>query len=389
MYSLQQSPCGRLVPTLQGQMAFLPDPLPRQIDLSSPLVFLLDEASRAVATLAGVGETLPNPYLLIRPFLRREAVLSSRIEGTQASISDLLLFEAAGERRAHGDVREVANYVNALNFGLAQLDRLPLSMRLIHQIHAELLKGVRGEEKTPGELRNCQVWIGSEGTMIEQARYIAPPPSDVPDLLANWEKFLNEDSQMPPLVQCAMMHYQFEAIHPYRDGNGRVGRLLITLFLCAKQVLPTPLLYLSAHFDRHRDQYYDYLFGVSAQGDWERWLRFFLEGVAEQAKDALVRSRRIRELQDKYRVMLREYTTSANAFRLLDELFANPFMTVPLAHRILGVTLAGARYLMEKLVQAQIVHPDETKWPRVYVATELLQAIEAPIASDLETSQQP
>jgi len=389
MYSLQQSPCGRLVPTLQGQMAFLPDPLPRQIDLSSPLVFLLDEASRAVATLAGVGETLPNPYLLIRPFLRREAVLSSRIEGTQASISDLLLFEAAGERRAHGDVREVANYVNALNFGLAQLDRLPLSMRLIHQIHAELLKGVRGEEKTPGELRNCQVWIGSEGTMIEQARYIAPPPSDVPDLLANWEKFLNEDSQMPPLVQCAMMHYQFEAIHPYRDGNGRVGRLLITLFLCAKQVLPTPLLYLSAYFDRHRDQYYDYLFGVSAQGDWERWLRFFLEGVAEQAKDALVRSRRIRELQDKYRVMLREYTTSANAFRLLDELFANPFMTVPLAHRILGVTLAGARYLMEKLVQAQIVHPDETKWPRVYVATELLQAIEAPIASDLETSQQP
>ena len=370
-------------------MAFLPDPLPRQIDLSSPLVFLLDEASRAVATLAGVGETLPNPYLLIRPFLRREAVLSSRIEGTQASISDLLLFEAAGERRAHGDVREVANYVNALNFGLAQLDRLPLSMRLIHQIHAELLKGVRGEEKTPGELRNCQVWIGSEGTMIEQARYIAPPPSDVPDLLANWEKFLNEDSQMPPLVQCAMMHYQFEAIHPYRDGNGRVGRLLITLFLCAKQVLPTPLLYLSAYFDRHRDQYYDYLFGVSAQGDWERWLRFFLEGVAEQAKDALVRSRRIRELQDKYRVMLREYTTSANAFRLLDELFANPFMTVPLAHRILGVTLAGARYLMEKLVQAQIVHPDETKWPRVYVATELLQAIEAPIASDLETSQQP
>jgi Fic family protein len=224
--------------------------------------------------------------------------------------------------------------------------------------------------------------------MIEQARYIAPPPSDVPELLGNWEKFLNEDSQMPPLVQCAMMHYQFEAIHPYRDGNGRVGRLLITLFLCAKGVLPTPLLYLSAYFDRHRDQYYDYLFDVSARGDWERWLRFFLEGVAEQAKDALVRSRRIRGLQDKYRAMLHEYTTSANAFRLLDELFANPFMTVPLAHRILGVTPAGARYLMEKLVQAQIVHPDETKWPRVYVATELLQAIEAPIASTLETSPQ-
>jgi Fic family protein len=318
--------------------------------------------------------------------MRREAVLSSRIEGTQASISDLFLFEASGERRARGDVREVANYVKAVDFGLAQLNELPLSMRLVHQIHAELLKGVRGEEKTPGELRNCQVWIGSEGTMIEEARYIAPPPSHVPELLGNWEKFLNEDSQIPPLVQCAMMHYQFEAIHPYRDGNGRIGRLLITLFLCAKGVLPTPLLYLSAYFDRHRDQYYDDLFDVSARGDWDRWLRFFLQGVAEQAKDALVRSRRIRSLQDKYRLMLHGHGTSANALRLLDELFAHPFMTAPLAHRTLGVSQAGARYLLEKLTQAGIVHPDESKWPRVYVATELLQAIETPVAADIEAS---
>jgi len=386
MYSLEHSPCGSLVPTIDGQKAFLPGPLPRQIELSPSLVYLLDEASRAVATLSGVGETLPNPYLLIRPFMRREAVLSSRIEGTQASISDLFLFEASGERRARGDVREVANYVKAVDFGIAQLNELPLSMRLIHQIHAELLRGVRGEKEVPGELRTRQVWIGFDGTTIQEARYVAPPASYVPDLLGNWEKFLNEELEIPPLIQCALMHYQFEAIHPYRDGNGRIGRLLIVLFLCAKGVLPTPLLYLSAYFDRHRNEYYDHLFEVSARGAWESWIRFFLQGVAEQAKDALVRSRRIRSLQDKYRLMLHGHGTSANALRLLDELFAHPFMTAPLAHRTLGVSQAGARYLLEKLTQAGIVHPDESKWPRVYVATELLQAIETPVAADIEAS---
>lgn len=276
--------------------------------------------------------------------------------------------------------------MKAVDFGLAQLNELPLSMRLVHQIHAELLRGVRGEEEAPGELRMRQVWIGFDGTTIQEARYVAPPATYVPDLLGNWEKFLNEELEMPPLVQCALMHYQFEAIHPYRDGNGRIGRLLIVLFLCAKGVLPTPLLYLSAYFDRHRNEYYDHLFEVSARGAWESWIRFFLQGVAEQAKDALVRSRRIRSLQDKYRLMLHGHGTSANALRLLDELFAHPFMTAPLAHRTLGVSQAGARYLLEKLTEAGIVHSDESKWPRVYVATELLNAIEAPVAADIEAS---
>ena len=383
MYPLQHSPCGHLVPTIEGQMAFVPDPLPRQIDLNTSLVYLLDQASRAVATLAGIGETLPNPHLLIRPFVRREAVLSSRIEGTQASISDLFLFEAAGERRARGDVREVANYVRALDYGLDRLSELPLSMRLVNQIHAELLAGVRGEERAPGQLRTRQVWIGSEGTTIQEARFVAPPPGDLPELLGDWEKFLHEDLQVPPLVRCAMMHYQFEAIHPYVDGNGRIGRLLITLFLCAEDVLPTPLLYLSAYFDRHRNEYYDRLYDVSATGDWEHWLRFFLQGVAEQAKDALLRSRRVRALQDKYRLVLQAGGASGNTLRLLDELFAYPFMTVPFAHQLLGVSQQGARNILERLSQAGIVRPDETKWPRVYIATELLQAIEAPVAAEL------
>lgn len=363
-------------------MAFVPDPLPRHIDLNSSLVYLLDQASRAVATLAGIGETLPNPHLLIRPFVRREAVLSSRIEGTQASISDLFLFEAAGERRAHGDVKEVANYVRAVDYGLDRLGELPLSMRLVNEIHAKLLAGVRGGERAAGQIRTRQVWIGPDGTTIQQARFVAPPPGHLPELLGDWEKFLHEDLQVPPLIQCAMMHYQFEAIHPYIDGNGRIGRLLITLFLCAKDVLPTPLLYLSAYFDRHRNEYYDRLYDVSAAGDWEHWLRFFLQGVAEQAKDALLRSRRVRALQDKYRLVLQAGGASGNALRLLDELFAHPFMTVPFAHRLLGISQQGARNILERLRQAGIVHPDETKWPRMYVTTELLQAIEAPVAAE-------
>jgi Fic family protein len=366
-------------------MAFVPDPLPRQVDLNASLVYLLDQASRAVATLAGIGETLPNPHLLIRPFVRREAVLSSRIEGTQASISDLFLFEAAGERRASGDVKEVANYVWALDYGLNRLDELPLSMRLVNEIHAKLLAGVRGGERAPGQLRTRQVWIGPEGTSIQEARFVAPPPGHLAALLEDWEKFLHEDLQLPPLIQCAMMHYQFEAIHPYIDGNGRIGRLLITLFLCAKDVLPTPLLYLSACFDAHRIEYYDRLYAVSAAGDWEHWLRFFLQGVAEQAKDALLRSRRVRALQDKYRLVLQAGGASGNALRLLDELFAHPFMTVPFAHQLLGISQQGARNILERLAQAGIVHPDQTKWPRMYVITELLQAIEAPVAADSDT----
>jgi Fic family protein len=382
MYSLQHSPCGHLVPTIEGQMAFIPDPLPRHVDLNSSLVFLLDQASRAVATLAGIGETLPNPHLLIRPFIRREAVLSSRIEGTQASISDLFLFEAAGERGAHGDVKEVANYVRAVDYGLDQLGELPLSMRLVNQIHTKLLAGVRGGERVPGQLRTRQVWIGSERTTIQEARFVAPPPGHLPELLGDWEKFLHEDLEVPPLIQCAMMHYQFEAIHPYIDGNGRIGRLLITLFLCAKDVLPTPLLYLSAYFDRHRNEYYDRLYDVSAAGDWEHWLRFFLQGVAEQAKDALLRSRRVRALQDRYRLVLQAGGASGNTLRLLDELFAHPFMTVPFAHQLLGISQQGARNILERLTQAGIVRPDETKWPRMYVTTELLQAIETPVAAE-------
>ena len=378
MDRLQDSPTGQLVPTIEGQRAFVPAPLPREIQPSMKLMRSLDEAASAVANLAGVGETIQNPYLLIRPFVRREAVLSSRIEGTQASISDLFRYEASGGRRSGGDVQEVANYVDALDQGLMLLGALPISLRLVNQLHAVLMEGVRGEESRPGELRDEQVWIGPPGSLIGEARYVPPPASLVRDLLLDWERFVNESGALPALFQCAMMHYQFEAIHPYRDGNGRIGRLLIPLFLCAREVLPQPLLYLSAYFERDRSAYYDQLFRVSETGDWETWIVYFLRGVAEQARDAQVRVRRVRELQEQKRQVLLMRRESANALRLLDEVIARVFVTASDVARLLSFTQAGARRILERLVSSGVLEELGDEWPRLYVAMDLLELIEAP-----------
>lgn len=242
-------------------------------------MYLLDEASREVATLAGVGETLLNPRLLIAPFLRLEAVLSSRIEGTQASLSDIYVFEAGASEPP--DAREVWNYVQAVEHGLARLDSLPISQRLLLELHALLLAGVRGGDLRPGELRSRQVWNAAPGTPVERARFVPPPAPALPDLLADWERFVHDQGPLPPLVRAALMHYQFEAIHPFIDGNGRIGRLLIPLLLAERGVLRTPLLYLSAYFERRRPEYYDQLLALSHSGDWTPRLRFFLLGVRD------------------------------------------------------------------------------------------------------------
>jgi Fic family protein len=291
----------------------------------------------------------------------------------------LFLLEAGSKERPGSDVREVANYVRAIELGLTMLNDLPLSTRLVNATHAELLAGVRGGDKRPGELRTRQVWIGSEGTTLVDARFVPPPADLIPDLMHDWASFVNEDLELPPLVQCAMMHYQFEAIHPFIDGNGRIGRLLITLFLCAKGILRTPLLYLSAFFDRNRDEYYERLYRVSADGHWDAWLQFFLRGVEEQATDALLRSRRVRQVHEDYRHLLQERRESANALRLLDQLFVNPFITTPTASKLLGLTSAGAGRIIERLVSAGILTYAAGNWPRVFVARGLLEAIESPV----------
>ena len=371
---LSASPIGRMVAIENGVETYVPNPLPRSLDINGPLLKRLDEASRSVSVLAGVGETIPNPNLLIRPFMRREAVLSSSIEGTQASISDLFIYEASGIRRR--DVVEVSNYTRALDLGLDLLNTLPISLRLVNRVHESLLTGVRGNEKRPGELRNAQVWIGHQGADIRDARLVPPPPHMLSELLLDWERFVNEESDLPPLVQCALMHYQFEAIHPYLDGNGRVGRLLIIMFLCAKRVLSEPLLYLSAYFEKDKNQYYDQLLGLSQTGEWNVWLDYFLKGVAEQSQDALDRVRRIRQLQDRYRLDFQDRRASANTLRLVDQLFASPYVTGPWAAKVLNVSQTGARRIVDSLVSYGVLEEVEGMWPRVYVARELLEAIE-------------
>ncbi len=375
---LENSPVGQLVPVGDGQRALVPDPLPRSIEMDSSLVYRLDEASRAVATLAGAGETIPNPHLLTQPFVRREAVLSSRIEGTQASLSDLYLYEAS--RKAHMDVLEVHNYVRALEEGIELLDKLPICLRLINSLHATLLSGVRGERERPGELRTEQVWIGRPGTPLEEARFVPPPPSHLNDALDHWERFANENLQMPPLVQCALLHYQFEAIHPYRDGNGRIGRLLIVLFLCARRILPVPLLYLSAYFERDRQRYYDELLNVCATGDWDAWLHYFLDGVIQQSGDSLRRARRVRELHEAYRSLVLDRRGSANSLKLVDLLFTRPYITAPVASEELGITNAGARRILDRFVAMGLLHLIPNTWPRIYGALELVRLIDAPEA---------
>jgi Fic family protein len=352
--------------------------LPPALDWTPALVAALSEADRLIGRLAGEGGRLPNPHLLIRPFVRREAVLSSKIEGTQATLGELLAAEAGmAVDRSPADLHEVGNYVVALEHGIARLKTLPLSLRLIRELHAKLMTGVRGDYASPGQFRETQNWIGRPGSGPAEATYVPPPPGLVMPCLDAWEKFLH-DRSLPPLVQIALAHYQFEAIHPFRDGNGRVGRLLITLFLVERGILPTPLLYLSAFFEARRQEYYARLQGVHARAEWEVWLAYFLEGVASQAEDALSRASRINTLLAKWRDKVVDAGLPA-AVRLLDVLAENPYCTVRGAAARLKVAFTTAQRAVVKLEELKIVRQvNEAKRDRVYCGTGLLQILEEP-----------
>lgn len=374
---LSQSGTGKLVKVPQGYWAFVPNPLPPAIEFSPKLVNALSEADRTLGALEGMGRTLPNPTLLVMPYARREAVLSSRIEGTQASLSDLFLFEAAKVKSENSDVKEVANYVRAMNHGLKRLNELPLSLRLVREMHAKLLEGVRGQEQTPGEFRRSQNWVGPAGTPLDQAIYVPPPPSELLSVLGDWERYLHERKSFPPLIQCAVMHSQFESIHPFLDGNGRVGRLLITLFLCERGHLSHPLLYLSGFLEAHRSEYYERLQKIREEGDWIGWVDFFLRGVAEQARDALDCAERILSLKERYRVRLQTKRATGTLLALLDGLFLNPYVTVAGAAKQAHVTFATAQSAINKLEDMKIVREvTGSKRNRVYCARELLGVIE-------------
>jgi Fic family protein len=356
--------------------AFVPAPLPPELDWTPRLIGALSDADRLVGRLAGEGGRLPNPHILIRPFVRREAVLSSKIEGTQTTLGELLAAEAgATVDRSPDDLREVGNYVVALEHGISRLKKLPLCVRLTRELHEKLMTGVRGEQAAPGQFRKTQNWIGKPGSTIAIASYIPPPPGEIDPCLAAWERFLHESS-LPPLVTIALVHYQFEAIHPFLDGNGRVGRLLITLFLIERKILPTPLLYLSAFFEASRREYYDGLRGVSERGGWNDWLEYFLLGVARMSEDALNRATRINQLLTEWQKKV-SGESSSNPLRVVELLGANPFVTTKGAAEKLGVAFTTAQRAIERLERASIVKQvGDAKRDRVYCAAALLDILE-------------
>jgi Fic family protein len=347
---------GRYVRQPSGYRAFIPAPLPPlpPLNLSGEIAALLSTADRALGRLDGSVLTLPNPDLFVFMYVRKEAVLSSQIEGTQSSLQDLLSAEAQlFDLGLPRDVDEVLNYVRAMNHGLARLSELPVSVRLIREIHAQLLEGGRGGRLQPGELRTSQNWIGPAGCTLNTATFVPPPHHEVPQALGDLERFLHAPEALPPLIKIALTHVQFETIHPFLDGNGRVGRLLITFLLTECGVLHKPVLYLSHYFKQHRQAYYDHLQAVRERGDWEGWLAFFLRGVVDVAGEAAATARRILQLREEHRSTITEHLGRAagNGHRVLESLFDRPIVSVADVQQLTGTTFAAANALVSRLVE--------------------------------------
>lgn len=339
--------------------AFIPAPLPPDppINIDTGMSWLLSEADRALGRLDGVATVLPNPDLFVSMYVREEAVLSSQIEGTQSTLEDVLQFEVdAKGREFPKDIQEVVNYVRAMNYGLEHLKTLPLSLRLIREIHGKLLEGVRGSHRTPGEFRTSQNWIGPPGCTLNEATFIPPPVHEMHEALGNAEKFLHDNS-FPLLIQCGLAHAQFETIHPFLDGNGRVGRLLITFLLCQKQALARPLLYLSHYLKEHRGEYYNRLMAIRNDGDWEGWLKFFVRGVHQVSQEATDRARRILALREEHRRALSEKLAQEKLvatpydFLFLEYLFEQPIVTVRMVEQHLNCVFVTADKVVNRFVK--------------------------------------
>ncbi len=339
-----------------GYQAFVPNPMPPEppVAIDEKTQVLLSRADRALARLDGISYILPDPELFVAMYIKKEALLSSQIEGTQASLVDVLEFEA-GERGFKSDVEEVINYIKAMNYGLNRLNDIPMSLRLIKEIHAILLKGVRGSDRQPGEFRTTQNWIGPTN-LLSEASFIPPPPEEVMKAMGDLEKFFYEQTNLPPLVKCALIHYQFETIHPFLDGNGRMGRLLITFYLCWEKILSRPLLYLSYFFKKYRQEYYDRLNNVRYGDDFEGWVQFFLRGVVEVSSQATETARRIMALlkEDRNR-LLEAKISSPLAAGLLDKLFSSPVITISEVAAFFNTSYQRAHRLISQFEQVGIL----------------------------------
>ena len=355
-------PNGIFEPNQKNQLTFVPNVLPPSIFYDNELVMLLAKAERKVGELKGKGSELSNPHILIRAYLKREAVLSSKIEGTLASLEDLNKHEAVGnigkDEASHLRLREVLNYVSALENALKKIKdgKQHVSLDLMKESHKELLKGVRGQDKSPGEFRITQNWIVKTKGTIKEISYTPPSPQKIPELLDNLQAYFQTNhNTTSALIQCAIIHYQFEAIHPFADGNGRIGRLLLPLILYEKGLLPEPLLYLSAYFDKHQEEYYNGLLAVSQKSKWREWIKFFLKAFSEQADETIKNIQKLQDLQKKYKDTLRQQNTSSNVVLLMEHLFDNPYISIPKARDFLNVTYPAAKNAIMTLVSEGIL----------------------------------
>lgn len=369
---------GRILHHPKGYWTYIPYPLPPDIGWSVELVTALSKADRVLGELSGLATMLPNPNLLIHPLMRREAVLSSRIEGTRASIGDLYAFEAVQLTLFEfpEDVKEVQNYVLALQYGLERLSSLPVSLRLMRELHARLLQGVRGEQWTPGEFRRSQNWIGAPGSTIQTATFVPPPVDEMNQALGQLEKFIHQQDNIPPLIRLALVHYQFEAIHPFLDGNGRIGRLLNSLLLHDWGLLSQPVLYLSAYFEANRQAYYDHLLAVSQKGAWHDWFIYFLLAVQTQANDSIERIQRLQLLRDEYREQFQQARSTARLLQVIDWLFTQPIFNISQLSEMLSVSYTVAQRYVTQLEKADIVEEITGQARnRVYRADEILNVV--------------
>jgi Fic family protein len=365
----------RRTPGRHGYIAFFPEPIPRALELSSSTVMMLADAEAALGRLAAIGGVLPNPDLLVRPYLLREAVSSTRIEGTRATIGEVLDADAAGGAPG-ADIEEVVNYVDAMRWGAGQLDELPVSTRLLRETHRRLMAGVRGRDLAPGEIRTTQNWIGPPGSTIESAPFVPPPPSELAALLSDWERFANEEPDMPLLVQDALLHAQFETIHPFLDGNGRLGRLILVFYLVARDRLPAPLLYLSAYLERNRNAYYAALQALRESGDVAPWVDLFLTSVRIEATDAVGRAQQIVDLRSRYLDVAASLGT-ANAVALVDLICENPVLTTRSIESRLGVSRPTALRLLRRMEERGVLSEQEAgpRGQRRYIAEKLMAVV--------------
>lgn len=371
---------GKVVKTIEGYYAYIPDLLPPHLEWSNKLLSRLASAERSMARLEEVGRAFPVPHIVVRPFVRKEAVLSSQIEGTRTTFQQLLTFEAQqlslfGELE---DRQEVQNYVLALDYGLRRLDSLPISIRLIREIHGVLMKGVGGEGMTPGDVRKSQNWIGRPGATLEKAHYIPPPVDEMHVCLSELEKFIHQESDLPALIKVGLIHYQFEAIHPFLDGNGRVGRLLITFLLVFWELLSQPLLYLSIFIEKNRTEYYDRLLAVTQKGKWEDWLLFFLDGVHEQAEDAVERIRALQRLRLKYQELFSKDRSRKNLANMVDYFISTPISSILQAQETVKLgSFTTIQGYIKKLEALGIIQEITGKArSRIYRADEILRVLE-------------